>query len=99
MEPTLKNGDIVFFKRYLSTRNSIKIDEIIIFNHPLKDIKLIKRVKNVNECSIEVYGDNKDSSNDSESFGFIQKKSVLGIVTSRISLKPIAKLKYTAPQK
>ena len=92
MEPTLKNGDLVFFKRYFANKSIIKSGEIVIFNHPLENIKLIKRVKTINEFSVEVYGDNKENSKDSEFFGFIQKSKILGIVTSTIRINSLRKL-------
>ena len=92
MEPSLKNGDLVFFKRYFANKSILKSGEIIIFNHPLENIKLIKRVKTINEFSVEVYGDNKEYSKDSEFFGFIQKSKILGIVTSTFRINSLRKL-------
>ena len=92
MEPSLKNGDLVFFKRYFANKSIIKSGEIIIFNHPLENIKLIKRVKTINEFSVEVSGDNNENSKDSEFFGFIQKSKILGIVTSTIRINSLRKL-------
>ena len=91
MEPSLKNGDLVFFKRYFANKSILKSGEIIIFNHPLENIKLIKRVKTINEFSVEVSGDNKENSKDSELFGFIQKSKILGIVTSTIRINTLRK--------
>ena len=73
MEPSLKSGDIVFFKQYFANKSTLKLGHIVIFNHPFKNIKLIKRVKTINEFGVEVCGDNKGNSTDSEFFGFIQK--------------------------
>ena len=67
--------------------------QIIIFKHPIDDRYLIKRVKTINEFSIEVLGDNKEKSTDSEFFGFIQKQKVLGIVTSTVRTKSSKNLK------
>ena len=92
MEPSLKDGDLVFFKRYFTNKSILKSGEIIIFNHPLENIKLIKRVKTINEFSVEVYGDNKENSKDSEFFGFIQKSKILGIVTSTFRINSLRKL-------
>lgn len=91
MVPTLKDGDFVFFKKYSVNKSTLKIGDIIIFNHPLKKIRLIKRVKTIKEFSIEVSGDNRNYSSDSNFFGAIQKEKIIGIVTSKISIKEIFK--------
>ena len=84
MLPTLKENDIVFFKKYNSNKSLLRVDQIIIFYHPLKSIRLIKRIKNVGKYSIEVLGDNIEFSDDSNKFGLINKEKVIGIVTSKI---------------
>ena len=50
---------------------------------PLKNIRLIKRVKNIIKNSIEVLGDNNEYSDDSNKFGLINNEKVIGIVTSK----------------
>jgi len=84
MLPTLKESDIVFFKKYKKNISLLNIGQIVIFHHPLKNIRLIKRIKNVNKNSIEVFGDNIECSEDSNNFGLINKKNVIGIVTSKL---------------
>ena len=84
MLPTLKKSDIVFFKKYNKGKSLLKVGQIVILYHPLKDIKLIKRIKSVKNNSIEVFGDNIDFSDDSSKFGFINNEKVIGIVTSRL---------------
>ena len=64
MLPSLKESDIVFFKQYKKNKSLLKIGQIVIFYHPLKNIRLIKRVKNVSKNSIEVIGDNIAFSDD-----------------------------------
>ena len=46
MEPILESGDIVFYKDVVD-RSSISIGDIVIFNHPTKNIKLIKLDNNL----------------------------------------------------
>ena len=88
MLPTLKEGDMVFFKKYIKNKSLLKVGQIVIIYHPLKNIRLIKRVKYVNKNSIEVFGDNIALSDDSNQFGLINNEKVIGIVTSKlISLK------------
>ena len=84
MLPSLKESDIVFFKKYIKNKSLLKVGQIVIFYHPLKNIRLIKRVKNVGKNSIEVWGDNSAFSNDSNKFGLINNEKVIGIVTSKI---------------
>ena len=84
MLPTLKEGDMVFFKRYIKNKSLLKVGQIVIISHPLKNIRLIKRVKNIIKNSIEVLGDNIEYSDDSNKFGLINNEKVIGIVTSKI---------------
>ncbi len=84
MLPTLKEGDIVFFKKYIKNKSLLKVGQIVIIYHPLKNIRLIKRVKNIIKNRIEVLGDNFEYSDDSNKFGLINNEKVIGIVTSKI---------------
>ena len=84
MLPTLKEGDMVFFKKYKKNKSLLKAGQIVIIYHPLKNIRLIKRVKNIIESSIEVLGDNIEYSDDSYKFRLINNEKVIGIVTSKI---------------
>ena len=84
MLPSLKESEIVFFKKYIKNKSLLKVGQIVIFYHPLKNIRLIKRVKNVSQNSIEVFGDNIACSDDSNKFGLISNDKVIGIVTSKI---------------
>ena len=58
MFPYLKEGDIVFFKKYVKNKSILKNRQIVIFIHPLKNKNLIKRINSVNQNNIEVIGDN-----------------------------------------
>ena len=84
MLPTLKEGDMVFFKKYKKNISLLKAGQIVIIYHPLKNIRLIKRVKSIIKNSIEVLGDNIEYSDDSNKFGLINNEKVIGIVTSKI---------------
>ena len=84
MLPTLRDRDIVFFKKYVKNKSLLKVGQIVIFYHPLKNIRLIKRIKNVYKNSIEVFGDNIEHSDDSYKFGLINHEKIIGIVTSKI---------------
>ena len=96
MLPSLKEGDIVFFKMYKEGKPEPKPGEIIIFNHPLKNIICIKRISLVNQNNIAVLGDNIEFSEDSNKFGLLNNEKIIGIVTSKL-ITP--KLKYFLIQK
>ena len=88
MLPTLKENELVFFKKYIKNKSLLKVGQIVIFQHPFKNIRLIKRINHVSKNSIEVFGDNIEYSDDSSKFGLINNEKVIGIVTSKlISLK------------
>ena len=96
MLPYLKEGDIVFFKKYKKNKSKLKRRQIIIFNHPLNNKNLIKRINSVNQNNIEVLGDNNELSEDSKKFGLINDEKIIGIVTSKLV---IPKLKNFLIQK
>ncbi len=86
MSPYLKNGDIVFYKIYSKNKSSLKLHDIVIFKHPLLKINSIKRITKLSEFGVEVCGDNKENSKDSSnSYGFIQKERIIGIVIFHIT--------------
>ena len=93
MEPILESGDIVFYKD-VKDKSTISIGDIVIFNHPTKNIKLIKKISSINGVGLEVSGENTNFSDDSNDFGLINKNSVVGIVTSRISKKSMNNVKF-----
>ena len=84
MLPSLKQGDIVFFKKFQKDKSTPKPGQIVIFNHPLKNIICIKRINAVNLNNIEVLGDNIEFSEDSNRFGSIKNEKIIGIVTSKL---------------
>ena len=84
MLPYLKDGDIVFFKKYKKNKSVLKNRQIVIFNHPLRNKNLIKRINLVNQNSIEVFGDNIEFSEDSNKFGLVNNEKIIGIITSKL---------------
>ena len=96
MLPSLKEGDVVFFKNYKGDKSELKTGKVVIFNHPLKNKSLIKRINLVNQNNIEVIGDNIEFSEDSNKFGLINNEKIIGIVTSKLI---IPKLKNFLIQK
>ena len=96
MQPSLIEGDLVFFKVYKKNKTRLKNRQIVIFDHPLKNKRLIKRINSVNQNNIEVLGDNIKFSEDSNKFGLINNEKIIGIVTSKLI---IPKLKNFLIQK
>tara|TARA_Y100000589_G_scaffold329535_1_gene376416 strand:+ start:442 stop:786 length:345 start_codon:yes stop_codon:yes gene_type:complete len=92
MKPLLDDGDIVFYKNFRN-KSCISIDNIVIFNHPTKNIKLIKKITAIKGHGVEVSGENINFSDDSNYFGLINIDSIIGIVTSRIPKKSINQIK------
>ena len=81
MWPSLLNGDIIEFTKI--TDQVIKLNDIIVFNHPLKrEVICVKRVKQISENRYFVQGDNPDptSSEDSHNFGLIDRKNIIAIL-------------------
>ena len=84
MLPTLKENELVFFKKYIKNKSLLKVGQIVIVQHPFKNIRLIKRINYVSKNSIEVFGDNIEYSDDSNKFGLINNEKIIGIVTSKL---------------
>ncbi len=81
MWPSLLDGDIIEFTTI--TNQAIKLNDIIVFNHPLKrEVLCVKRVKQISENRYFVQGDNPDptSSEDSHNFGLIDRKNIIAIL-------------------
>ena len=91
MLPYLKEGDIVFFKKYKNNKSKLKNRQIVIFNHPLKNKNLIKRITSSNQNNIYVIGDNIEFSEDSKKFGLINNEKIIGIVTSKLIFPKLKK--------
>ena len=84
MLPYLKDGDIVFFKIFIKGKSKLKPGQVVIFEHPLKNIICIKRIGVVNQNNIDVIGDNIEFSEDSNKFGLLNYEKIIGIVTSKL---------------
>ena len=91
MSPSLKEGDIIFFKKYKKRQSKLMPDQIVIFKHPIKNKCLVKRINLVNQNNIEVFGDNLKFSEDSNKFGLVNKENIIGIVTSKLIIPKLEK--------
>lgn len=77
MLPSLKNGDKVFIK----PTKSFQIGDIVLANHPYKNTKIIKRIIEFSTGGkLFLSGDNPQESTDSQTFGKISEKDILGKV-------------------
>lgn len=54
--------------------------DIIIIKHPTEKKELIKRIAQIKGTTYFVRGDNKKQSIDSKTFGWIEKKDIIGKV-------------------
>ena len=79
MNPTMKNGQEIIFKRY--SNQNILIGDILLFKHPfIKNKNLVKRVTNITKSNLYfLQGDNPSHSTDSRVFGLIHKKNIIAI--------------------
>lgn len=80
MEPTLKDGDIIFAKRVSNVK--IQTKDIVVARYQNRDI--IKRVSDIKGGQISLIGDNPDFSNDSRNYGYIPIGCVMWRVLSVI---------------
>ena len=83
MSPTLADGQKVFFST--SEERSLLPNDIVLFSHPYKRMKLVKRISHItDEGKYFMVGDNPDllSSEDSHNFGPIAREKIIGILTN-----------------
>ena len=80
MNPSLLEGDIVFFKPYQNKKHSLKTGSILIAKHPFQNKTLIiKRLLRQSSGGVELIGDNLPSSTDSRHFGLINYENIIGV--------------------
>lgn len=86
MYPTLKQGDTVLVNRLSYRFKKPSVGDIVLVEKP-KELRVI--VKRVSEIKNDLYflsGDNKKESTDSSTFGYIEKKNILGKMLIKLSL-------------
>lgn len=92
MEPTLKDGDLIFVSKvaydiFGIDYNSPQRNDVIVFD--MNSQMLVKRIyqtKNENDnLLIYVLGDNSDNSIDSRDFGFFNEDRIIGKVIFKIN--------------
>lgn len=83
MEPTFKNGDKLTFEKIMSDTN-IGINDIVLCSHPFKKLKMVKRVKSINNGLYFLKGDNPNvlDTSDSRTFGPLKINQIIGKLVS-----------------
>lgn len=84
MQPTFQSGEEVLVdpKAYLTQEPAV--GDVVIAQHPQKNIKIVKRVVEVlPNGRFFLQGDNPVESHDSRTFGTVPQSKILGRVTSK----------------
>ena len=80
MERTLKEGDLVTYKK-LKKNINLEIGDIVVASHPKTKNKLIiKRIHRIYQNKFDLRGDNSIASTDSREFGLIELDLIIGKV-------------------
>jgi nickel-type superoxide dismutase maturation protease len=77
MEPALHQNDFLIVNCWF---RRLKVNEIVVLRHPSTTIKIVKRVSALSDNLVFVSGDNKEESEDSRSFGGVDKQRIVGKV-------------------
>ena len=81
MERTLKEGDLVTYKKINLKNIDLKIGDLVVASHPrTKNKFIIKRIHGIYQNKFDLRGDNSLSSTDSREFGLIQLDLIIGKV-------------------
>lgn len=79
MEPTLKNGEEVLVSYIPYLFKNLNVNDIVAVRDKSGKV-LIKRIEKISDKKFFIKGDNSVDSLDSRSFGYIEKKQILGKV-------------------
>ena len=81
MERTLKEGDLVTYKKLNKKNIDLKVGDIVVASHPKTKNKLIiKRIYRIYQNKFDLRGDNSFASTDSREFGLIELDLIIGKV-------------------
>ena len=81
MEGTLKEGDLITYKKLNPKNIDLEIGDIVVASHPkTKNKLLIKRIHKIYKNKFDLRGDNYLSSTDSRALGLIELDLIVGKV-------------------
>lgn len=81
MHPAIPQGSFVCVNRLAYALRQPKIGEVVVMRHPRKsNADIIKRVRDVQDNSLFVVGDNAAHSTDSRFFGAVKHTDIIGRV-------------------
>jgi len=81
MERTLKEGDLVTYKKLNPKNIDLEIGDIVVASHPRVTNKLIiKRIYRIYQNKYDLRGDNSYASTDSRELGLIELDLIIGKV-------------------
>ena len=86
MEGTLKEGDLITYKKSNTKSIDFEIGDIVVASHPkIKNKLIIKRIHNIYQNKFDLRGDNSLSSTDSRELGLIELDLIIGKVDKILS--------------
>ncbi len=90
MEPTLRDGDVVFINPAAYAQTRPLDGDVVVAKHPKQlELEIIKRVEFTDDRGVYLRSDNDQEPNatDSRSFGMIPDKLIIGQVTATATAK------------
>ena len=86
MERTLKDGDLVTYKKLNPKIIDLEIGDIVVASHPkTKNTLIIKRIHRIYQNKYDLRGDNSYASTDSRELGLIELDLIIGKVDKIVS--------------
>ncbi len=82
MRPSLSNGDYVMVSQLHYLFSKPKPRDIVVLRHPKKNLLIVKRIDRETPYGYFVVGDNTAISEDSRSFGTVNRDAIVGKVVS-----------------
>ena len=90
MAPTLMPGDRILIRLLSADAPLPAIDSLVVAWHPTKaDTRMIKRLTSCHQGRLLLHGDNPSESCDSRQFGALERRQLIGVVTSIVRCAPV----------